>query len=184
MSQAPEGCGACTMCCTLLGVAVQPDELQLTEEGNKPPGVTCQFCDNKQGGRCTRHDERPKQCQDFQCLWLMSQRDPSQALPPDYRPDRLKAMVVPNVDPDTSDNEDWSKGIMTIHVPSYLKHQKPWRSGKLGKAIQAWDKLKMRVYVQCGDYQGAVTRAAAIEVVRMEDRQKAQQSGVESDGCA
>lgn len=142
------------MCCTLMGIAVAPDELQLTHEGNKPPGEHCQFCDLGVG--CTRYEDRPKNCQEFECMWLQSQRDPKKAMPPDFRPDRLKAMFV------ASPGEEEEDGTITIHVPAYLKRQKPWNTSmKLRRIIQVWDHLGFAVFVVCGDTRRAVTRRSA-----------------------
>jgi|KBSMisStaDraftv2_1062788.scaffolds.fasta_scaffold238266_2 hypothetical protein len=53
-------CGACTMCCKLLGVA----------SIDKPSGVWCKHCAANRG--CAIYHDRPQECRDFVCAWLQT----------------------------------------------------------------------------------------------------------------
>ena len=76
------GCGACTLCCTVMKVT--------TPEAVKPAHETCSHC--KTGG-CAIYVERPEACASFQCLWLASQQSPQLALPAVLRPDRCGVVI-------------------------------------------------------------------------------------------
>ena len=73
-------CGSCTLCCKLLDVA----------ELEKPGGRWCPHC--AIGTGCKIYDTRPRPCRDFECLWLISQRD-ARPLAPALRPDRSKLVL-------------------------------------------------------------------------------------------
>ena len=63
-------CGECTECCTWLTVGVL----------DKPSGTACQHqCDEG----CSIYDERPEDCQKFQCLWSISEPHISSSARPD-----------------------------------------------------------------------------------------------------
>ena len=52
-------CGECTVCCTVMAVP----------ELHKPNRRACDHvCDEG----CAIHAERPQDCRDFHCLWLLS----------------------------------------------------------------------------------------------------------------
>ena len=53
------GCGACTLCCKLLGI----------EEVDSPQGQWCRHCDIGRG--CKIYDQRPTPCRDFHCGYLI-----------------------------------------------------------------------------------------------------------------
>ncbi len=88
----PEGCGSCSVCCTVLGI----------EELEKSPNEDCRHLipldlggSPPQGGCCTVYNDRPKACQTFECLWLMGVFGNQN---PHHRPDRLGLMF--DVQPD------------------------------------------------------------------------------------
>ena len=103
-------CGACNLCCRLLGV---PDI-------HKPARMMCWWT-SRHGG-CSRHAEKPLEfdpnhdlmaCKQFECLWLASQAqdDPTKRMPRHMRPDLTHVVMGPqdrddetliyiNVDPD------------------------------------------------------------------------------------
>ena len=56
-------CGACTLCCYILGV----DADNLT----KPPDTKCRHCVASEG--CAIYDSRPAPCRGFSCQWLIDQ---------------------------------------------------------------------------------------------------------------
>jgi hypothetical protein len=70
-------CGDCTFCCKPLAI----------EELQKPAGILCGHC--KPGVGCGIYPDRPEACRGFQCAWLTTD-----ILPEDWRPDKIKAMVV------------------------------------------------------------------------------------------
>lgn len=78
-------CGDCTRCCTLMQVP----------HLNKPACVTCTHV--VEGG-CGIYNTRPKECADFECIWLQTQKTP-QPWPKRLRPDRCGVMFTPTVDP-------------------------------------------------------------------------------------
>lgn len=77
-------CGACTLCCTVMRVAMDPP---------KPEYVTCRHCT---GAGCSIYADRPDPCQGFQCLWLVSQTTPALAMPAELRPDRCGVAIDVN----------------------------------------------------------------------------------------
>jgi hypothetical protein len=76
---AEKSCGGCSACCKVLRIEAP--------EFTKPAGEWCKHCRPGEAGGCIIYDARPMVCRDYRCAWL--QLD---ALPPDYRPDRLKVM--------------------------------------------------------------------------------------------
>jgi hypothetical protein len=87
-------CGACNLCCKLLGV---PDI-------NKPARMLCWWTGIH--GGCERHHEKQTDpqlmaCAQFKCLWLESQThpDPTKHMPRHLRPD-LSHVVIGPVDRD------------------------------------------------------------------------------------
>ncbi len=70
-------CGSCTLCCKVLTV----------EKINKPNGQWCQHC--IQGRGCAIYSDRPNECQQFQCGYLMWP-----ALGPHWLPARSKLVVA------------------------------------------------------------------------------------------
>jgi Fe-S-cluster containining protein len=77
-------CGSCTLCCTVMKVAMEPP---------KPARSPCQFCTK---GGCSIYDERPDPCRDFACLWLASQDQPLARLISALRPDRTGVVLEVN----------------------------------------------------------------------------------------
>jgi hypothetical protein len=61
------------------------------EELRKPVGVLCEHC--QPGVGCKIYEDRPPSCRGFECAWLTSEM-----LPEEWRPDKIKAMVVGNGD--------------------------------------------------------------------------------------
>jgi hypothetical protein len=57
-------CGACSMCCYVLGVDEPP-------EISKPPDRWCQHCKPGKGG-CAIYERRPRLCRAFHCAWLLN----------------------------------------------------------------------------------------------------------------
>lgn len=76
-------CGACSFCCTSLGVHLPADQ-----GGDKNPGVPCRHL-GPGGSGCSIYAHRPHDCARFQCGWIEGGRD--LALDSD-RPDLLGVM--------------------------------------------------------------------------------------------
>jgi hypothetical protein len=79
-------CGSCSLCCKTMDVAAL----------SKPAGAWCKFCtvNGQMNGRvsgkgCSQHMLRPKQCREFQCVWLMDGR-----LGPEWKPDTAKFVLA------------------------------------------------------------------------------------------
>lgn len=154
----PEGfasCGECTLCCKLLGIKQKEGERKLsdtTDDGHKPIGEWCLHCDRAEGCKIYEEEDKPQVCSDFECWWLQSQRT-TEPMDPDYRPDRLHAVIVSN------------ERTITINVPEHRDGS--WNRGKLRKIIQALDAAGLVVIVSMGQkVRRAVSRAAADMVKR------------------
>lgn len=86
---APNACGDCTACCTVMGVVPL----------GKPPDLDCEFLipqnrtslsilvPERRCG-CSVYETRPEPCRTFQCLWLMGCFGDAR----DFRPDGLGLM--------------------------------------------------------------------------------------------
>jgi len=105
------GCGSCTLCCTLLGVA----------ELDKPGDTPCAHC--REGRGCAIYPSRPPGCRDFACAWLVGHEDgkrPDPALRPDrchvvfHEPVGRGANLIAHVDPDHP--RAWAEGPAMTHV--------------------------------------------------------------------
>jgi hypothetical protein len=109
-------CGTCTACCKVFAIA----ELQ------KKPGEWCKHCHIGVG--CTVYEIRPDACQEFECLYLMSQ---SRAHPmsESLRPDRCKIVFSP------STNEGVLSGMTMPGAP--LAWQKPEVRSLIAKLVKA-----------------------------------------------
>jgi hypothetical protein len=110
-------CGACTLCCKLIGVP----------ETKKPPLRWCEHC-TKAG--CAVHPTRPQSCRNFECFWLMES-----GFPEDLRPDLCGFVVafnegqegvVVHVDPDRPDalttpsGEDMMQALLAGFDPIFV----------------------------------------------------------------
>ncbi|WP_237751583.1 hypothetical protein [Sphingobium sp. DC-2] len=76
------GCGACTLCCTVMKVTAPAFV--------KPAHETCAHCTS---GGCAIYAGRPESCATFQCWWLGSQRMPEYSMPSNMRPDRTGVVL-------------------------------------------------------------------------------------------
>lgn len=79
----PASCGSCTLCCSVMKVAMVP---------TKPARTACAHCTSE---GCEIYSTRPKPCRAFQCFWLFSQGQPY-ALPEEARPDRCGVVIEAN----------------------------------------------------------------------------------------
>jgi hypothetical protein len=162
----PQSCGSCTLCCKVLGIRVEDDELWLNPNstggeakdypGSKPAGVWCDHCTKTSG--CREHDnpDRPLACRSFECWWLMSQRteDP---MPLELRPDRTRVVMTSN-------------GLaVTLNVDRDFRGN--WRRGPLRRAIDAFEAAGLPVFAAIGDERRAVTSAAVAQFAKWMDAQ-------------
>lgn len=107
-------------------------------EIDKPAGQWCQDC--RVGAGCVRYESRPDSCQQFECLWLHSQKptiDAKLRFPADMRPDKCK--VVLNKKPD---------GQLFVHVPE--NRANAWKQGKIGEWLRRENQAQ-QVIIVCGD---------------------------------
>jgi uncharacterized protein len=127
---AGRSCGACTLCCRLLGVP----------ELEKPAGEWCAAC--TRGAGCGRYADRPPSCRAFECFWLLDE-----GFPDELRPDRCGVViafdaapdaVVLHVDPDRPDA--LAAGPAEGVVPVLLDHYR-------------------RVAIVCGEERAVIERA-------------------------
>ena len=109
-------CGSCSACCTLLAVPAL----------DKPSCVRCEYVNHPHGG-CRIYDapEKPPECDDFRCLWLVSQgRKREDRMPYGLRPDRCGVMfhdaaAYASVEADVDPN------VLYVHVDP--RHPGAWR---------------------------------------------------------
>lgn len=82
-------CQECTACCFVYTIP----ELQ------KPAGKWCDKCHIGHG--CKIYEARPKVCERFECLWLLSQKygESAAKMAPELRPDRCHVVIGPATDP-------------------------------------------------------------------------------------
>src|SRR3974390_2825112 len=71
-------CGQCSLCCKVSRVG------QL----NKPAGQWCPHCAPGRGG-CMNYENRPSECRNFFCSWIVSPE-----LPPEWRPLSCKMVLI------------------------------------------------------------------------------------------
>jgi hypothetical protein len=77
----PKTCGDCALCCKVMAI----DELK------KPAGSWCQNCNVGHG--CQIYTDRPIECQNFNCLWLIDER-----LRPHWKPNKSKIVLTTSED--------------------------------------------------------------------------------------
>jgi len=76
-----KSCGECTLCCKVMAI----------ETLAKPAGAWCRHC--RPGHGCLIHAERPAECRDFGCLWLVDER-----LGPEWKPSKSKLVLTISAD--------------------------------------------------------------------------------------
>lgn len=73
-------CGSCNVCCI---------ELEIEDPELSKPG--CSVCPNLKSNQCSIYHNKPKQCTDFNCSWLLGYGEE------DLRPDMSGLMVFPRM---------------------------------------------------------------------------------------
>ena len=74
-------CGDCTLCCKIMAI----------EELDKPAGQWCHHCQPSRG--CRIYDNRPPECRQFNCLWLVDIR-----FGPHWQPAKSKLVLTTSQD--------------------------------------------------------------------------------------
>jgi hypothetical protein len=74
-------CDECTLCCKVMAI----------EELDKPAGKWCRHCQPRRG--CRIYDNRPGECREFNCLWLLDTR-----FGPHWKPSKSKLVLTTSED--------------------------------------------------------------------------------------
>jgi uncharacterized protein len=125
------GCGGCTICCRLIGVAAI----------GKPAGTWCTHCT---ATGCSIHPTRPTSCRNFECFWLMDE-----GFPEDLRPDRCGVVAAWN----GGDQEN-----IVLHVDPDRPDALARKPGS--ELVEALLRHHERIFVVCGDEKVMLTRRA------------------------
>jgi hypothetical protein len=105
------GCDGCTVCCKLFGV----------RSINKPAGVWCQHC--KAGTGCTIYGDRPTECSEFVCGYLVLP-----GLGPEWKPSVSHLMI----------SSEGHEGRLNIHVDP--NRPEAWRKQPYYAWIKEWSR--------------------------------------------
>ena len=95
-------CGECTLCCILPPIPSM----------NSPAGEVCSACKNS---KCSIYKDRPQECKDFNCIWLLSP-----VLGEELRPDKCGTVF------------ELYEGQKTVVA---LAENESWKTGELHKLI-------------------------------------------------
>jgi hypothetical protein len=120
--QAARECGACNLCCKLLGIS----DPQL----NKPADTWCSHV--KKGAGCGIYERRPIQCRAFVCGWLAG------AMGDHWRPDRSKMILSSTDRPD----------MVLVHVDP--AHAGRWREPRYLNDLKALSRRGTTVLIGAG----------------------------------
>jgi hypothetical protein len=123
-------CADCTLCCKVMAI----------EELAKPAGRWCNHC--KPGRGCLIHDDRPAECRDFSCLWLLDER-----FGPHWKPSQSKMVLTTSPD-----------GIEIRCDPGFpgAWRQEPFRS-EIGRLAASGETHDVTVLVIVGERMTMVT---------------------------
>jgi hypothetical protein len=118
-SSASRDCGDCTLCCKVMAI----------ETLAKPAGKWCQHCQPGRG--CNIHPERPAECRDYSCLWLLDDR-----LGPQWKPSKSKLVLTVSADGieircDPGFPEAWRK-------PAYRDQIAQWAAAGEARDVTCW----------------------------------------------
>jgi hypothetical protein len=100
-------CGECTLCCKVMAI----------EALAKPAGSWCMHC--RSGYGCQIYAERPAECRDYACLWLLDER-----LGPHWKPSKSRLVLTTSED-----------GIEVRCDPGFPD---AWRKEPYHSQIQQW----------------------------------------------
>jgi hypothetical protein len=138
-------CGDCTLCCKLMAI----------EELAKPANCWCPHC--KPGRGCTIYADRPAECENFSCLWLIND-----LLDEQWKPNKSKLVLTTSED-----------GIEIRCDPGFPD---AWRKEPYGSEIRKWavsgERNDVTVVVIVGRRMILVTsdREFDLGVVRQDER--------------
>jgi hypothetical protein len=136
------GCGDCSLCCTLMGVEMEPV---------KPAFIRCRHCGPL---GCAIYADRPDVCEGFMCAWLASQKLGGLQLPAWMRPDRVGVVIDIN-----------SAGAIIAHCESREAWQRePMRSWLIGYAARTMVFLEMASGAEALDPDGTTHRLVKVGV--------------------
>ena len=125
-------CGACSACCYLMSVPSL----------KKPACLWCAHTSRPHGG-CEIYADRPNECVEYRCLWLVSQdRAPEERMIADARPDRSKVMLHDARDPDNPNR---------VYVHVFPDHPTAWLVEPINDHIKAMRSRGVTVQVMIGD---------------------------------
>lgn len=134
MGDSVRDCGSCSACCFLLSVP----------EVKKPACIWCAHASRPHGG-CQIYEDRPQECVDYKCLWLVSQtRRPEERMIPDTRPDRSKVMFH-----DAYAYDVEKKNTVYVHV--FPGHPQAWRQEPIYDHIKMMKSRGVTIHILIGD---------------------------------
>lgn len=105
-------------------------------ELDKPGNAWCKHC--RIGAGCQIYDNRPASCQEYECVWLKSQRFP-RPLPVGLRPDKSKVVIG------TINNGD---DVVLYVTPD---RRDAWNKGEFRKLVTRWQSKGMSIFTSCED---------------------------------
>jgi hypothetical protein len=100
-------CGSCRLCCKILGV---PNFIGKPD----PHGWCAHAC----AGGCAIYSDRPQECRDFNCMWLLDERFGEY-----WKPSKSKIVINPKLDGDKA----YVAFVVDPDYPLRWK-QEPWFS--------------------------------------------------------
>jgi hypothetical protein len=107
-------CGDCSLCCKVMEIATL----------GKPPGSWCWNCKPPHG--CAIYADRPLECRNFNCLWLVNLR-----LGEEWKPSRCKMVLVTDLD----------GGRLVAHVDP--RQPDAWRRHPYYAMLKDWARRSM-----------------------------------------
>jgi hypothetical protein len=91
----------CSLCCKLLSIEHAATGGPTDFPFNKPAGEWCKHFTPGRGCAVFNSPELPNLCRNYLCLWKHAGEDP--ALPEDCRPDKIHAIIQPDMHSDFPD---------------------------------------------------------------------------------
>lgn len=138
-------CGNCSLCCKVMAI----------EELAKRAGSWCSRCSPGQG--CRTYQDRPRECQDFSCLWLIDPRFGEH-----WKPNRSKIVLTTSAD-----------GLEVRCDPGFPDawHKEPFRT-EICNLARAGEAHEVSVLVIVGERMTLITpeREFELGVVRPDER--------------
>lgn len=116
-------CGLCTLCCTVMKVAMEPPKPARTK------------CPHECRSGCSIYADRPEPCRVFECLWLASQTRMDEPMDRALRPDHSGVVLELN-----------SAGYIVAHS----KQPAAWRREPMFRFLRSMTR-STRVLIEPGD---------------------------------